>query len=131
LGNIRKFSIDALVYGLGSGLKKFIGIFLLPFYTRALSPADYGILDSLATFTFFISAIIGVGIDSASGFYFFEVKTEKEKGQVLFTTFILRLLTAVPSLILSFFSKNISIALFGLLRILANNHIYAVLNTLS
>jgi len=113
LGNIKKFSGDALVYGLGSGLKKFIGIFLLPFYTRALSPADYGILDTLATLTFFISAIIGIGIDSASGFYFFEVKTEKEKGQVLFTTFVLRCLTAIPSLILSLFSKSISIALFG------------------
>jgi len=113
LGNIRKFTGDTLVYGLGNGLKKFIGIFLLPFYTRALSPADYGIMASLATLTYFISAIIGVGIDSASGFYFFEAKTEKEKGQVLFTTFILRLLTAVPSFILSFFSKSISEALFG------------------
>ena len=113
MGDIKNFTGDAFVYGLGTGLKKFIGIFLLPFYTRALSPADYGILDSLGTFTFFISVIIGVGLDSASSFYFFKVKTETEKGKVLFTTFILRLLTAIPSLIISFFSKSISLAIFA------------------
>jgi O-antigen/teichoic acid export membrane protein len=113
LSNIKDFSKDAFVYGLGSGLKKFIGIFILPFYTRALSPADYGLLDTLATFSFFIAALIGVGIDSASGYYFFEVTTEEEKGEILYTTFILRLLTVVPSLILSIFSKEISIFLFG------------------
>ncbi len=71
------------------------------------------LLDTLGTFTFFIAAIIGVGIDSASGFYFFEVKTEKEKGELLYTTFILRLLTVIPSLILSIFSEQISVSLFG------------------
>lgn len=113
MSNLKNFSKDAFVYGLGAGLKKFIGIFLLPFYTRALSPADYGLLDSLGTFTFFIAAFIGIGIDSASGFYFFEVKTEKEKGEILYTTFILRLLTILPSLILSLFSEKISFLLFG------------------
>jgi len=112
LGNLKKFSKDAVVYGLGAGLKKFIGIFLLPFYTRALNPAEFGLLDTLGTFAFFVAAIIGVGIDSASGFYFFEFKTEKEKGELLFTTFILRLLTLIPSLILCLFSKDISIFLF-------------------
>jgi len=113
LGNLKKFSSDTLIYGLGTGLKKFIGLFLLPFYARALSPADYGILDSLATFSFFISAIVGVGIDSASGFYFFEARTDNEKGEILFTTFLLRLFTAIPSLILGIFSSSISSVVFG------------------
>ncbi|MBS4034548.1 MAG: polysaccharide biosynthesis C-terminal domain-containing protein [Ignavibacterium sp.] len=112
MGNLINFGKDTLIYGLGDGLKKFIGIFLLPFYTRALSPADYGLLDTLATFSFFISAIIGVGIDSASGYYFFEVKDEEKKGKILYTTFILRLLTTVPSLVLSIFSQEISVFLF-------------------
>ena len=80
----------------------------MPFYARALTPADYGILDSLATFSFLISAIIQVGLDSASGYYFFEEKTEKGKGEILFTNFILNLLTFIPILIISFFSKNLS-----------------------
>jgi len=113
LASIKDFSKDTFVYGLGSGIKKFIGVLLLPFYTRALAPADYGLLDTLTTFTFFIAAIIGVGIDSASGYYFFEVQTKEEKGEILYTTFILRLLTTLPSLILSIFSKEISVFLFS------------------
>ena len=113
MSNVKNFSKDAFVYGLGAGLKKFIGLLLLPFYTRALTPADYGLLDTLGTFAFFIAAFIGVGIDTASGYYFFEVKTEEEKGEILFTTFILRLLTIIPSLIMGVFSNEISAFLFG------------------
>ena len=31
------------IYGLGTLVSKFIGLFLLPFFTRALSPAEYGL----------------------------------------------------------------------------------------
>jgi O-antigen/teichoic acid export membrane protein len=113
LSQKKEFIKDTFVYGLGSGIKKFIGLFLLPFYTRALSPADYGILDTLSTSVFFISAFLNMGLDTASGFYFFKGKDDKEKGEIIFTLFVLRLVTAVPALILSFFSGNISLALFG------------------
>lgn len=112
--SIRKeFAKDAVVFGLGNGIKKFIGLFLLPFYTRALSPADYGILDTLATFAMFFSAFINVGLDSASGFYFFKAEDETQKGKVLFTHLVLKLLAFIPPLILSFFSSQISFALFN------------------
>lgn len=109
----KEFVKDTFVYGLGSGIKKFIGLFLLPFYTRALTPADYGVLDTIATSIFFASTFLNMGLDSASGFYFFKGKDEKEKGEILFTVFVLRLISAVPALILSFFSGQISMAMFG------------------
>lgn len=109
----KEFIKDTIVYGLGSGIKKFIGLFLLPFYTRALSPSDYGILDTLSTSVFFISAFLNMGLDTASGFYFFKGKDDKEKGEIIFTVFVLRLVSAIPALILSFFSGQISKALFG------------------
>ena len=109
---LKEFSKDTIVYGLGNGIKKFIGILLLPLYTRALSPADFGILDTLGTLLFFISAFFNLGLDSASSFYFFQPSDEKERGEILFTTFILRLAVIVPSVILSFFSRGISVLLF-------------------
>ncbi len=109
---LKEFSKDTIVYGLGNGIKKFIGILLLPFYTRALSPADFGILDTLGTLMFFISAFFNLGLDSASGFYFFQPSDEKEKGKILYTTFILRLVIIVPSVVMSFFSRWISVMLF-------------------
>lgn len=40
---------DSLVYGLASLLSKGLAIFLLPLYTRVLSPGDYGAYDLLIT----------------------------------------------------------------------------------
>jgi O-antigen/teichoic acid export membrane protein len=54
-----------------------------------------------------------MGLDTASGFYFFKGKDDKEKGEIIFTVFVLRLVSAIPALILSFFSGQISKALFG------------------
>ena len=34
----------SMVYGIGGELNRFIGLFLLPFYTRALTPDDYGVV---------------------------------------------------------------------------------------
>jgi O-antigen/teichoic acid export membrane protein len=113
LSQKKEFVKDTFVYGLGSGIKKFIGLFLLPFYTRALTPSDYGILDTLSTSIFFISAFMNMGLDTASGFYFFKGKDENEKGEIIFTVFILRLVSVIPALILSFFSVQISKVLFG------------------
>lgn len=109
---LKEFSKDTLIYGLGSGLKKFIGLFLLPFYTRALVPSDYGILDTIGTVIYFLTAIFNMGLDSASGRYFYMAKTEREKGKVLFTVLVLRIITIIPAIILSLFSQQISIFLF-------------------
>ncbi len=104
---------DALVYGLGNGIKKFLGFLLLPLYTRALSPAEYGILETLGTFVLFFSVIFNMGLDSASGFYYFQPKEEKERGAILYTVFILRLITIIPTFFLSYFSTFISSVLFN------------------
>lgn len=109
---IKKFSKDAIAYGLGTGIKKFLGFLLLPFYTRALTPADYGILDTLGTFVFFILVFFNMGLDSASGFYYFQPNDEKEKGKILFTVFVIRLATIIPAVIISFFASDISLFLF-------------------
>ena len=113
MGNKKDFLKDVFLYGFGNGVRKFIGIFLLPFYTRALTPEDYGILSSLSTFTLLFCAVIDIGLDSATSYYYLTRKNEKEKGQILFTLLILRLLTFVPALLLSLFSTQISTALFG------------------
>jgi len=113
VGIKKEFLKDTIIYGLGRGIKKFIGLFLLPFYTRALTPEDFGILGILSTGVLLITAFLNLGLDSAAGFYFFQAKTEIEKGKVLFTLFVIRLLTIIPCLLLSFFSETISFHLFS------------------
>jgi len=112
LGLLRSFSKDTIVYGLGSSLKKFIGFFLLPFYTRALTPSDFGILETLGTATFFMTALFNLGLDQGCGRYFFMAKTPEEKGQILYNLLVFRVIFVFPSVFLMFFSRQISVALF-------------------
>lgn len=110
---IKQFSKDSLVYGLGKGLKKFIGFLLLPVYTRALTPEDFGILDTLGAGLFFSIVFFNVGLDSAVSFFFFKPDNDKERGRILFTVFIMRLVVVIPALIMSFFAWPISEFIFG------------------
>jgi O-antigen/teichoic acid export membrane protein len=113
MSNLKLLASDTAIYGLGSVLKKIIGFVLLPFYTRALSPAEYGILNSLVTFTFFLTVILGLGMTGAVGRYFFIAKNDNEKGKVLFTSIIIRIIsTVLPIIIMLFFADKISIVLF-------------------
>lgn len=103
---------------MGSALKKMITLLLLPFYARALSPAEYGVLETLGTMVFFISVVLNVGLDSATGLFFYQAKTDEEKGKLLYTLFILRMLTFIPIFISLFFAAGIS-------RLLFNNDLYS------
>jgi len=110
---LKSFTKDTFVYGLGRSLKKFIGFFLLPFYTRALTPSDYGILETLGTAIVFLTAFLSLGLNQGAGRYFFMAKTSEEKGQILFNLLVFRIFVIIPSIALIFFSRQISVALFG------------------
>lgn len=110
---LRQFSKDTLLYGLGKGIKKFIGLLLLPLYTRALSPAEFGIIDSLGALLFFMSVFFTLGLDSSTSYFYFKEQNEEGRGKILFTAFVLRLLAVIPATILSFFSHPISKFMFG------------------
>ena len=83
---MKNLSKDTIIYGVGTVLQKIIGFVLLPFYTRALIPAEYGVLDTLATFTFFIATIFSLGLGGATSRYFFIAESEDEKKKLLYTS---------------------------------------------
>ncbi len=53
---------DSLVYGLASVLSKGLVIFLLPLYTRVLSPGDYGAYDLLITLGALANLVVALEI---------------------------------------------------------------------
>ena len=112
MGVVKKFSGEVVVYGVGNALKKFIGFFLLPFYTRALSPSEWGVIDTLSSAVIILSVLLGFKAVDAGSRYYYEAKDEKEKGTVLFTVLVLSLFSFLPSLLLAFFSKFFSEVLF-------------------
>ncbi|MFA6980570.1 MAG: flippase [Ignavibacteriaceae bacterium] len=113
MSSIKELSKDTIIYGLGTVIKKIIGFLLLPFYTRALIPAEYGVLDTLATLTFFISAIFSLGLGGATSRYFFIAVDEDEKKKLLYTSATIRLISySIPLIFMTIFSEKISFILF-------------------
>ena len=112
MSNFKGLLKDTALYGIGKSLQKFIGLFLLPIYASVLSPAEFGVLDTIGVATFFIIAVLNCGLDSATGRFIFIAKKPNEKGEILFTTLVLRLVTIIPCIMLVPFSSIISLALF-------------------
>ena len=44
LKNIKSLLSDTVLYGLSSVITQIAGLFLVPFYTKELSPEEYGII---------------------------------------------------------------------------------------
>ncbi|MGQ1889283.1 lipopolysaccharide biosynthesis protein [Thermophagus sp. OGC60D27] len=111
MGERKAFVKDTVVYGLGNGLKKFIGLFLLPFYTRALSVGEFGVLETLGTTAALLGGFYSLGLESSCGFYFFKAP-ESQKSDVLSTAFYLRLISFLLIVPLIFFQDYFSRLLF-------------------
>ena len=75
MSKLSSFFKDSVIYGIGNSLQKFISLMLIPIFTRVLSPEEYGVLSTLSTITYFISALAGLGLISATSRYFFKAET--------------------------------------------------------
>jgi O-antigen/teichoic acid export membrane protein len=102
------------VYGAGMALKRVAGVVLLPFYTRFLTPADYGIIALLDLTTAIVSQTAAGGIHNAVLRYHFD-PAYKDRRHALWTTGIAMLtLISVPQLALVWmFREGIAAAAFG------------------
>ena len=75
MSRLKQLGKDSIIYGVGGVMGKGISFFLLPVYTRIFPPADYGAIEMLTVLTALLSAVLGLGMDSAQSMFFF-----KEKG---------------------------------------------------
>jgi len=65
LDTIKHLIKHSTIYGMGGVLNKFIGFFLLPIYTRLLTPADYGILSLLGVTSSLATIVAQLGLGTA------------------------------------------------------------------
>lgn len=75
----RQFLKDSAVYGTATILSRAVSLLLLPFYTRVLSPTDYGITDILTVFASFVAVTIALEIVQALARHYPDAQTEAEK----------------------------------------------------
>lgn len=65
LGELKRFGRETLIYGLSTVVGRLLNILLLPFYTHALVPAEYGLVATLFSYLAFLNVLYAYGMDFA------------------------------------------------------------------
>lgn len=72
---LKQIFTDSVIHGLIPAAIKFIGIFLVPIYTRIFQPTEYGVIDIL--WTFFNLSLIVISLSLGSALFRFYVTAER------------------------------------------------------
>ena len=91
---------------------KAINFFLLPLYTKHLTPQMLGVSDSITTFTGILFPILVAGLDSAYSAFYFD--KEENRADKVYTTILCTLIVlGVIPMIMAFAAEPLSVLLFG------------------
>jgi len=88
--NLKEIAKDGIIYGSTSVLSQIVGVFLVPFYTRELSPEAYGIIAITSLFAAFLNPIASLGMDSALFRYFAITNSQLEKKQYFTSAIVVK-----------------------------------------
>src|SRR4030095_11638368 len=82
---LKKIGKHSLVYSAGTTIGRVVGFLMVPFYTRFLSPADYGVLGRLDLRTCLLCTVIGLGISGAMVRFFYDCQEEEQRNEIVST----------------------------------------------
>ena len=112
-GTLKFLFKHSSIYGLGTIFSQAVGFFLLPLYTRYLSPSDYGVAALIETTLALIGIVLGLGIGNGLMRFYHESENEKDKNRVVSTCYWTAFaLSVISVLFLIGISKLIGEALF-------------------
>lgn len=69
---LKNLTGDSLLYGISTIALRLISFILFPLFARKFTPEDYGVVGLLSTFTFFVTALCGMGLDSATARWYYD-----------------------------------------------------------
>jgi len=100
----------ASLYSVGDVLVKASGFFLIPIYTRILTPSDYGIIGYLQVFSHIFVVILGFGFHGAQTRYYYEHKDNLPLvGKFMFsinvTTIVAFIVVCIPLIFIGYFGN--------------------------
>jgi O-antigen/teichoic acid export membrane protein len=111
---LRRLGRHSAIYGLGGLVSRILAVLLLPLYTRYLTPADYGKVETLVALTTVLGLVLALGISSAFFRFYFDSSDAGRRLLVVRTSFWFVMGMATLGLVLGLvFSGQISSWLFG------------------
>ena len=86
-GQLARLGRHSAIYGLGGLVSRMLAVLLLPLYTRYLTPADYGQIETLVALTAVLVIVLRAGISSAFFRFYFDSPEPGRRRTVLRTSF--------------------------------------------
>lgn len=106
---IKAFIQNSAIYTIATVLTRGIAIFLVPIYTRYLTPSEYGIIDYFMILASIINLTIALEISQAVVRYYQDAKGIEEKKSYVATAFLFTVFVYVLYFLISFvFSSELS-----------------------
>ena len=99
---IKSFIKNSFIYTIATVLTRGIAIFLVPIYTRYLTPAEYGIIDYFMILASIINLTIALEISQAVARYYQDAVGMKEKRSYVATAFLFTIFVYVLYFLISF-----------------------------
>jgi O-antigen/teichoic acid export membrane protein len=114
VGRLKELARHSAIYGLGSVVSSLVAVFLLPLYTRYLTRADYGAIETLVAGSAVLTIFLQAGINSAFFRFYFDSPDPEHRNRVVRTSFWFTMAGATVGLGLGLlFAPEISSWLFG------------------
>jgi len=102
------------IYALGNILSKMVGFFMIPIYTRHLTPADYGVLELISLVLTVMSRLLSLRLTAGMMRFYYEYDEPGEKKSLISTSQISMIIIAgLTFFSLVYGSRYASIFVFG------------------
>ncbi len=90
-----RLSRHSLIYGIGAGASSIVNFFLLPLYTRYLSPADYGVLEIFTSTLFVLNIFAYLGLGAALVRFYFDSKEDEKRKEIISTVLLFQTASSI------------------------------------
>ena len=105
---------DSAIYAVGTLAGQIIGFVMMPVYTRVLTPADYGVVETVMRIVDVINLFLAMGMVEAFLRHYYLANDEKERYRLISSVFSFNLLIVVLGCIAAFFfAPYLSTIAFG------------------
>lgn len=94
LDHLRRLSSQTLIYGLGDAVTRLAGLFLLPIYTRFLTPDDFGKLAITILFSTVVALVLEFGQRTALFRFYFDNENAAARRRLTGTVLLFLLVAA-------------------------------------
>jgi O-antigen/teichoic acid export membrane protein len=101
-----------MVYGFSGIITRFLGVFLIPIYTRIFIPEDYGVIGLVSTTMAVVSIFIVLGLDNSAHRWYYDTENIDDRKTTLASWALCQIVVSlIFALFIFIFSESLGIAI--------------------